>query len=205
MIIRQIELTNFRALKLVDIQCDSLLAILGRNGAGKSSVLYALDTFYNVAAQVTEFDYFDKDTAAEITIRVTYGDLRDDETIEFSPYLNDNLLIVSKVINSGGSKYYAASRQLPEFVEMRKLAANPKRQAFNQLVDSGKFPDLNQRVPSAPAAEEAMTLFESAHPDLLQLFQKETQFFGPRNIGGGKLDKYTKFVLIPAVRDASSE
>jgi hypothetical protein len=31
------------------------------------------------------------------------------------------------------------------------------------------------------------------------------QFLGPRNIGGGKLDKFTKFVLIPAVRNAASE
>lgn len=182
-----------------------MLAILGRNGAGKSSVLYALDTFYNVSAQINEFDYFDKDTSAEIRIRVTYGDLGEDEITEFSPYLSDNRLIVTKVINTGGSKYYAASRQLPEFAEMRKLAANPKRQAFNQLVDSGRYPDLNQRVTSAPAAEEAMAAFETAHSELLQIFQKETQFFGPRNIGGGKLDKYTKFVLIPAVRDASSE
>lgn len=138
MIIERIELSNFRALREVDIQCDNLLAILGRNGAGKSSVLYALDTFYNVSAQINEFDYFDKDTSAEIRIRVTYGDLREDEKTEFSPYLSDNRLIVTKVINTGGSKYYAASRQLPEFAEMRKLAANPKRQAFNQLVDRGK-------------------------------------------------------------------
>ena len=205
MIILRIEIANFRALKQVDIQCDSLLAILGRNGTGKSSVLYALDAFYNVSAQFNEFDYFDKDTSNEITIRVTYGDLRDDETIEFSPYLSDNKLIVTKVINSGGSKYYAASRQLPEFTDMRKLDATPKKKAFNDLVDNSKYPDLNQRVNSATAAEEEMARFEAAHPELLQIFQKETQFFGPRNIGGGKLDKYTKFVLVPAVRDASSE
>lgn len=205
MIIQRIELSNFRALRDVDIKCDNLLAILGRNGSGKSSILYALDTFYNVNAQITEYDYFDKDASAEIRIRVTYGDLRDDEKSEFSSYLTDNTLIVTKVINSGGARYYAASRQLPEFSELRKLAANPKKQAFNQIVDSGKYPDLNQRVTTASAAEEAMAQFESIHPELLQVFQKETQFFGPRNIGGGKLDKYTKFVLIPAVRDASSE
>ena len=205
MIIQRIEIANFRALKQIDIHCDNLLAILGRNGAGKSSILYALDTFYNVSAQISEFDYFDKDTSNEITIRITYGNLRDDETSEFSSYLSGNKLIVTKVINAGGSKYYAASRQLPEFAEMRKLAATPKRQAFNELVASNRYPDLNQRISSAPAAEEEMARFESAHPELLEVFQKETQFFGPRNVGGGKLDKYTKFVLISAVRDASLE
>lgn len=205
MIIQRLETNNFRALKQVDLECDSLVALLGRNGAGKSSVLHALEVFYNVSAQINEYDYFDKAVDSEITIRVSYGDLRGDEVTEFAPYLADNQLIVTKVINSGGSRYYAASRQLPEFVEMRKQSANPKRQAFNALVDSAKYPDLNQRITSAGAADEAMAAFESAHPELIQVFQKETQFFGPKNIGGGKLDKYTKYVLIPAVRDASSE
>jgi energy-coupling factor transporter ATP-binding protein EcfA2 len=205
MIIQRIEINNFRSLKSVDISCTDLLAILGRNGAGKSSVLHALDVFYNTAAQINEFDYFDKDTTAEIIIRVSYGDLRDDEIKEFSSYITDGKLIVSKVINSGGARYYAASRQLPEFAEIRKLAAVPKRQGYNDLVSSGKYADLTQKANSAPAVEEAMASFEASHQELLQVYQKETQFFGPKNIGGGKLDKFTKFVLIPAVRDASSE
>jgi hypothetical protein len=39
----------------------------------------------------------------------------------------------------------------------------------------------------------------------MQLIEREEQFFGPRNIGGGKLDKFTKYVLVPAVREASDE
>lgn len=205
LVIQRIEIKNFRALKGIDVSCDNLLAILGRNGAGKSSVLYALDTFYNVAALVAEYDYFNKDASVDINIRVTYGDLREDEFVEFSSYLTDNKLIVSKVINSGGSRYYSASRELPEFAEIRKLAAMPKRQQFNTLVSSGRYADLNQRANSAPAVDEAMANFETGHPELLRIFQKETQFFGPPSIGGGKLDKYTKFVLVPAVRDASTE
>ncbi len=205
MIIRRVETTNFRSLKSVDISCADLLAILGRNGAGKSSILHALDIFYNTAAQITEFDYFDRDTTSEISIRVTYGDLRPDETNEFSSYITNNNLIVTKVVNSGGARYYAASRQLPEFADIRKLAATPKRQEFNTLVTSGKYADLNAKANSALAVDDAMNAFEANHPEMLQVVQKESQFFGPRNIGGGKLDKYTKFVLVPAVRDASSE
>jgi putative ATP-dependent endonuclease of OLD family len=204
-IIKRIEVSNFRALRSVDIDCTNLLAILGRNGAGKSSVLHALDTFYNVGAQINEYDYFDKNTQPEITIRVTYGDLRHDENEEFSSYITDGVLIVTKVINSGGARYYSASKQLPEFSKIRTLGAVPKRKAFNDLVESAKYPELNQKANSAQAVEDGMLLFESTHHGLLQVFSRETQFFGPRNIGGGKLDKYTKFVLIPAVRDALSE
>lgn len=205
MIIERIEIENFRSLKDIDIGCDDLTAIIGRNGTGKSTLLYALDVFYNVAAHVTEYDYFAKDSDKDIKIRVTYSQLREDEKNEFSKHLKDSKLTVTKVINKGGARYYGASKQLPEFNEIRKLAATPKRKTFNELVDSGKFPDLKTKAASAAAVDEAMELFEGSHPELLGIFETEQQFLGARNIGGGKLDNFTKFVLIPAVRDASAE
>jgi len=50
-----------------------------------------------------------------------------------------------------------------------------------------------------------MEEYEAAHPELTRPIERATTFFGPRNVGGGKLDKFTKFVLVPAVRDASTE
>lgn len=205
MIIVRIEIENFRSLKNIDVECDNLTVLLGRNGTGKSSLLHALNAFYNVAFQANDYDYFDKDTNADITIRVTYGQLRDDELEEFASQISDDVLIVTKVINAGGAKYYGASRQIPEFSEFRTLAAAAKRAGFNALVDSNKYEDLGERVRSAGDADASMLLYEEAHPELLETFQAEQQFLGARNIGGGKLDNYTKFLLIPAVRDASSE
>ncbi len=138
MIIERIHIENFRSLKNVDLNCDELTAIIGRNGAGKSTILYSLDIFYNIAAQITEYDYFAKDTELEIKIRITYGALRDDEKEEFKSHLEDDKLTVTKVINGGGSKYYGASKQIPEFHEIRKeTQANPKKAKFNELVESG--------------------------------------------------------------------
>lgn len=205
MIIQNIHVENFRSLRDVDISCDTLTAIIGRNGTGKSTVLYALDAFYNVAAQFTEYDYFSKKTDAEIKIRITYGDLSADEKEEFRSHLKDDKLTVTKVVNTGGAKYYGVSRQIPEFHEIRKEAANPKKTKFNELVDSGKYPGLGPKVRKAEEIDSAMAQYETAHEDLLETFETPQQFLGPRNIGGGKLDKYTKFVLIPAVRDAAAE
>ena len=64
---------------------------------------------------------------------------------------------------------------------------------------------LGPKVTKAADAETAMDEYEASHPALLETFETPQQFLGPRNIGGGKLDKYTKFVLIPAVRDAAAE
>ena len=105
MIIKNIAVKNFRSLKDVDIPCSELVALLGRNGTGKSTVLSAIDVFYNTAAQITEYDYFNRDTSENISIEITYGELRADELLEFEPYITDNTLIVTKIINSGGSKY----------------------------------------------------------------------------------------------------
>jgi len=205
MIIENIHIENFRSLKNIDINCDELMAIIGRNGTGKSTVLYALDVFYNLAAQITEYDYFAKEVESEIKIRITYGNLRDDEKEEFKSHIKDDRLTVTKVINSGGSKYYGASRQIPEFYEIRKEAANPKKSKYNELVDSGKYEGLGPKVTKAADADTAMDEYEASHPRLLETFETPQQFIGARNIGGGKLDKFTRFVLIPAVRDAAAE
>lgn len=205
MIIKRVEIRNFRSLKEVDFDAHDLLAVLGRNGSGKSSLLKALEVFYSVSYLANEYDYFAKDTSNEISIRVTYGDLRQDEQEDFAPYISGTTLTVTKVITGGIAKYYGVSGQLPEFNEYRKLGAVPKRKALNALIESKKYSGLGPLVKSEAEADGLMEDFEKQHPELLTPFQREQQFFGPKNVGGGKLDKYTKFVLIPAVRDATSE
>jgi hypothetical protein len=205
LIIQRIEVRNFRSLKEVNVDCHELVAILGRNGSGKSSLLKALEAFYDVGFLATAFDYFAKDTASEISIRLTYAELRDDEVEEFKPYLTGSTLTVTKVINAGGIKYFGVTGQMPEFSEFRKMAAMPKRKALNELVESKKYEDLGPAVKSDADANALMDGFELKHLELLKPIQREEQFFGPKNVGGGKLDNYTKFVLIPAVRDATSE
>ena len=210
MIIRRIEVKNFRSIREASLDCDNLTAIVGRNGAGKSSFLYAIDTFYDIAAPITEEDFFDRDMGSSMEIRVTYGDLRDDEKEEFCPYIKDDKLIVTKRISSENGRitqrYYAAALQIPQFAEIRAKSGKRDRvSAWKDLVGSGKFADLDGKVRSADEVEQAMAKYEANHPELMESIEREEQFFGPKNIGGGKLDKFTKYVLVPAVREASDE
>ena len=210
MIIKSVEVKNFRSIREESLDCDNLTAIVGRNGAGKSSFLYAIDIFYDIAATITEEDFFDRDTGSPIEIRVTYGNLRDDEKKEFQPYIKDNRLIVTKRISSENGRimqrYYAAALQIPQFAEIRAKSGKRDRvNAWNELVDSGKLADLGGRARSADEVERLMTEYEANHPEFMEPIEREEQFFGPRNIGGGKLDKFTKYVLVPAVREASDE
>src|SRR4051794_18387979 len=109
MLIERIEIKNYRSLRSVDLTCGdptspesrSLLAILGRNGGGKSSILYALDIFYDVSAQINEEDCYARNPTNEIMIRVTYGNLRAEERREFQSYIENDRLIVTKRITVG--------------------------------------------------------------------------------------------------------
>jgi len=208
--IKNVFVKNFRSIREASLDCDRLTVILGRNGAGKSSFLYAVDTFYDVAAQITEEDFFDRDMASVIEIRVTYGDLRDEEKDEFKSYIQDGKLIVTKRIKSEEGRivqrYFAAALQIPEFAEVREQSAKRDRMnAWNELVEKCTLADLGGKARKAEDADRGMAEYEVKHPELMKPIEKEEQFFGPKNIGGGKLDKFTKYVLIPAVREALDE
>jgi len=210
MIIKSVEVKNFRSIRETCLDCDNLTAIIGRNGAGKSSFLDAIDTFYDISAPITEEDFFNRDIGSTIEIRVTYSNLRDDEKEEFQPYIKDDRLIITKRISSENDRimqrYYAAALQIPRFAEIRAKPGKKERvSAWKEMVDSDELPNLGGKVRSADEVERLMSEYEANHPEFMEAIEREEQFFGPRNIGGGKLDKFTKYVLVPAVREASDE
>lgn len=208
MLIKAISIKNFRCFQDQYIELDPLTAILGRNGSGKSTILSALEIFYDVGAPVNEDDFYNRDTSQIIEIQVNFSEFRDGaERDEFAPYIRDGLMGVKKVIrwsnNRAEQKYYASIRQIPQFAEIRSMSGKTNQvNRWNEMVDNHELPDLGSRLPQRGAdLEGAMNAYEAAHPEQMQWVDKEEQFFGPKNIGGGKLDKYTKFVRVPAVRD----
>lgn len=206
MFIENVEIENFRSIKSASVSLENVSAFVGRNGVGKSTLLYALDTFYNVGAQYSNLDYYNHQTVdTAIRIQLTFGGLRNDERTVFANYLQNDKLIVAKVINQGGARYFGTVSQIPEFAELRKLGAVDKRRRLQELVTAGtlhEFPDIPRK---SEDVDRIMTAYESQHAELTRPIERETQFLGPRNVGGGTLDKFTKFVLVPAVRDANSE
>ena len=72
-------------------------------------------------------------------------------------------------------------------------------------MDSEKLDGLSGSVRGADDVEELMAAYEVKHTELMKPVEREEQFFGAKSVGGGKLDKFTKYVLIPAVREASDE
>jgi putative ATP-dependent endonuclease of OLD family len=209
--IRKIRILNYRSIEEATLDCDSLTVLIGRNGAGKSSFLRALEVFYDVSASITREDFSWHDTSKPIEIGVTFGDLNSVEEMEFAAYARDGALTVTKRVTLDDDKaatqrYYGAVPQIPAFAEVRALGGKQERRtAWGQLVGSGSLPDLVGTPRSADEVEQLMRTYEDEHPELLEMVEREGQFFGPRNIGGGKLDKFTRFVLVPAVREVAEE
>jgi predicted ATP-dependent endonuclease of OLD family len=209
MLIQEVAIKNFRAIKNGILECNKQTTLIGRNGAGKSTFLQAISCFYDLAGlNLNEEDFFNRDTSQTIEIRITFVNLKSKEKEEFEKYITDDKLIVTKKIIFAErpiQKYYASELQLPEFIEVRKTEDNTERRnKHNELANSGRFPGLST-VKKFSEVEDKQKEYESNHKTELKPFENEVQFIGPKNVGGGRLDKFTKFVLIPAVKEVNEE
>lgn len=210
MIIKSVQVRNFRSILDETLDCEPLTVLVGANGSGKSAFLRALDVFYTPDAKYGPQDFYSEDTSDPITITVTFGNLAEEERKLFPKYVHADTLRVEKELGWGqgsrSQRYWGVALQLPDFQAVRtpdKFA--DKRTAYRQLVESGKYAGLPSTVRSIADLEAALDGFEQAHPEQCQLIREPTQFFGYKEVGGTRLERFTQFCLVPAVRDASED
>lgn len=207
--IKSIHIGNFRCLKDVFLPCNDLTVLIGRNGVGKSCLLKALNLFYNTNIEVDERDYYNNETSdTDISITVNFSDLTKLEKKLFRPYLEGDELSIEKVITYAPSrpiqKYYGTRYQNPEFKAFRNARGSDLRREYNKLVekdDYEKFPPYQNR----DLAEEVLEEWELSNKNRCKRFRDDGQFFGFQNVGMHRMEKYTKFIQIPAVQEASEE
>ena len=144
MLIQNIHVKNFRSILDESLPCDSLTALVGRNGSGKSSFLSALELFYNPTARVTEEDFYAEDVTQDIEIAVTYTDLSAEAKKFFAAYIDNDSLMVVRVFSdpqSGRSGSYHGMRlQNSDFVAIRNAgAAMAVRNKYNEIREQEKY------------------------------------------------------------------
>jgi putative ATP-dependent endonuclease of the OLD family len=209
MILKKAHIKNFRSLKDVSISFEKQTAILGGNGAGKSTILKALERFYGPSTSISLDDFFGKDVDDSIEIALTFTDFNDSESEIFGSRIVNNELNVVRVFdlksgrNSG--RYYGFIRGYEPFDAIRNLdKATAKRSAYKELRTSNAalYEDL-QDVTKAEDIDAQFVAWEQSHPDKCQLIRDDGQFLGFTNVAKGSLSKSTNFVFIPAVRDAA--
>ncbi len=211
MLIKSIQVKNFRCIEEATLQTDVLTVLVGRNGAGKSTFLKALDLFYQPNAYYTEEDFFNKDTSNPIEITVTFCELTEQERELFKSHIDGDVLTVSKILTwpfqKGSQKYYGKTKRNPDFQAVRTVQkVTEKRLAYRKLKESkySDLPDLPGNV-SKENIENALQEWEERHSDRLEWVRDEGQFFGFKEVGQARLERFTRFILVPAVRDASRD
>lgn len=207
--IETVRIENFRSIKSAAIPFNDLTVFVGSNGAGKSTVLRAISQFFEGPNHLQQEDYFQRDTTVPIEIEITFRDLSKAEQDTFGKHIFENKLIVTRRYTysdeKSSGKYFGSTLRNPEFDEYRRAEAVANRNAaYKALRDSEKYASLAV-VRAKDAMDAELETWERNNPSLCSRSVSEVQFLGYAGVAKGTVARHTKFVLIPAVRDASAE
>ena len=112
MIIESIQVKNFRSILDEVLFCESLTALVGANGSGKSSFLRGLDLFYSPSPQIDSEDFYNGDTTTEIIVDVTFKNLSEESKKLFSNYIQGEKLTVERAVSIQRAMRYYIKRLL---------------------------------------------------------------------------------------------
>lgn len=207
--IQSVRIRNFRALKDVTIPFDSVTTFIGPNGAGKSTVLRALDWFFNgKPGSLTEKDCSFGAINEDIEVQVTFADLtvKDREALgKYAPEGATTFTAWKRRSSDGTDILSANAKGFPDFNVIKAASGVAEKKALYANLKISR-PELE--LPTAntgTAIEQAMTIWEASHTDLLEdaLESLQTNFFGFNS--DGKMSGLFDFVLVTADLRASEE
>jgi energy-coupling factor transporter ATP-binding protein EcfA2 len=207
--IAAIRIKNFRAFADQTINLNDYTCLVGPNGGGKSTVLYALNMFFQEQTTLTADDFHQKHTGDPIEITLTFTDLDDQQRKDFAHYVRQGRLVVSSV---GTFDPSAGTVDLTQYGE--RLGMNAFRPYFegNKKVADlrdvygtlrKQFPDLPD-ANTQPKMTSALNDYEAAHPQDCTLLRSGDQFYGFTK-GTNLLAPHIQWVYVPAVKDATAE
>jgi hypothetical protein len=213
MIIKTVRVKRFRCLENEPLACDRLTALVGANGAGKSSFLRALDLFYSLTPRIDTEDFYAGETDAEVVVSITFKNLSDDAKSLFSSYIQGSELTVERVFTCKDqkitAKYHGATLQHKGFEPIRAaLEIKDRGKAGRQAYDATRANPEYQSLPAwstVGAVPAALKEWEAAHPDKCTRQRDDGQFFGFTEVAQGYLGRFTRMLFIPAVRDAADD
>ena len=211
--IKSIRVENFRSVRGATLEFDGLTALVGANGAGKSTFLHALLAFYGKQKPSAE-DFYNRDTTADIAIAVTFTGLPDAAAKEFEKYLHGGDLEVTRVYkhNSGSGGSVAVESSLhgtaprnPDFDAARAAASATDTVAkYDELRGRPEYSSL-PRCKTGKAARKAMDGWEDDNPDKCERLPDDGSFFGFEEAAEGHLGRFTRMLYVPAVREATGD
>ncbi|HEY0329188.1 MAG TPA: ATP-dependent endonuclease [Rhodopseudomonas sp.] len=198
--IKQLDVSNYRALRKSSIRFSETTALLGENNCGKSAFLQAIDLFFSSSPKIRPKDFSDGNINAPIDITVHFSHLTPADREEFSGYLLDGDFIVTRRFfadtNKDNGRFFFAAKTNPDFDKCRnEEGKTQKRAIYKGLQEKYDLPN----VPNADEIEQRLVEWEAANSDKVQSGLK-----GWTNVASGKLKQKTDFIFIRAVEDAEN-
>lgn len=217
--IKSLHISNLRAIRDATVELDGYSCFVGANGAGKSTVLLALNIFFrdadgqgNPITSLSVEDFHHRDTSRPIEITVWFCDLTAEAQADFKDYVRQDCLVVTARAEFDVTRNRADIKQYGQRLGMEAFAEYFRRKGDGAKADELRaiyaglqesFEDL-PRAGSVAAMDDALRSFEGAKPEQCVLLASEDQFYGASK-AQGRLQRYIQWVYVPAVKDASSE
>lgn len=213
MIINTVRVQNFRCIRDETLPCENLTALVGPNGCGKSSFLHAIELFYTSKPHIDIDDFYNRDTTLEISIGITFKNLSNNAKDLFSKYIQYNKLTVERVFTWNDGKvewhYHGSSLQNLDFKGVREAfdisdRSATAKQRYGELKNKPEYSSL-PAWSNKDGVNSVLTTWENDNPSKCVRQRDDGNFFGFQGVGKGYLGRFTEFLLIPAVRDATDD
>lgn len=220
--IESLSIKNLRCIKEAIVRFDDYTCLVGANGAGKSTVLFALNIFFRElenaptdTSLLSSRDFFRGDVSAPIEITVTFTDISTEAAEDFKGYVRQDKLVISSVATFNPATGRAEVMQYGERLGMSKFQGFFKAEGDGAKVAELKaiFEGLEQDVPELGEKKSGKTkdamiatlrTYEAERPEACELIRSLDQFYGVSK-GTNRLEKYLQWIFIPAVKDATEE
>ena len=169
----------------------------------------AIEFFYDPSGKVTAEDFYSEDVTQDIEIAITFADLGWEERKLFSAYIDSDVLSVVRIFSVGEGKktgtYHGMRLHNPDFSSIRNAGnASSINSQYREIRKTDKYSDLPTASSSANAIA-ALDDWEAKNPEQCARMRDGGQFFGFTQVGQGYLGRHTRFIRVPAVRDAQED
>jgi hypothetical protein len=206
--INKVTIRNFRCLEEVEILFEDVTTFLGPNGVGKSTVLHALDWFFNgVPGGLSDDDVFLNDPSRSISVAVEFDEISLADRERLGKYARppQQRVVIARHWADGSEKMVGRGMVFPLFEDVRSGATAADRRASYTALRS-EHPDLDLPAWSNNAAVlELMAAWEEENPARLEEADVEssTHFFG--FAGQSAMSGLFDFILVSADLRAEEE